>query len=88
MTSVEEIRRQMAVAREQLKARKRAEHESDARVQRFRTLTDEQKGRQTIEGLTKQHMEWNERNGIKESEEAVRAKVAEAAINVEKRKEG
>jgi hypothetical protein len=70
---------------EQIKAKKLAEINSDARVQRKQAMTSEERGRDTINRMTAKMMDFHQRQGTAVSEESVRKQCESAAYRAEKK---
>jgi predicted naringenin-chalcone synthase len=62
--------------------------ESDARIQRKRAMTPDEKRLRAIELQTEKHMKFYRENNIPVSEESVRRELANRAERSERRKDG
>ena len=82
------------MSKEKLKAfdealkRKKAEADSDSFRQRKRGLSRDQKATETIDRMTKKHLDFYQKNGIDRSEESVRREIASRAERVHRIKDG
>lgn len=72
---------------ERFKKRKE-EIDSDARIQRKRAMTPDEKRSRAIELQTEKHVKFYRENGINVSEEKIRRELAQRAERSERRKNG